>query len=102
MKFEPLEDRVLIKPDNPEESRGLIYIPEGHRQKEQIGTVIAVSGGIRNSLGQLVEPIVRVGDRVLFGKYTGTEIKMEETNYIIMRDRDILGLVRDEPKATEH
>lgn len=96
MKFEPLEDRILVKPDAPEAQRGLIYIPEGYRHKQQVGTVVATSGGCRNQLGELVPPIVRVGDRILFGKYTGTEVSIEDEDFIIMKDGDILGIITGE------
>lgn len=96
MKFEPLEDRILVKPDNPEEQVGSIIIPETYRRKEQIGTVIATSGGIRNQVGDLVDPLVKPGDRILFGKYTGTEVEIEKVPHIIMREGDILGKITEE------
>jgi chaperonin GroES len=100
--FEPLEDRILVLPDEPEESKGLIFIPEGHRTKPQVGTVIAVSGGIRNHVGDLVMPNVKAGDRILFGKYNGTEVSIDSKRYLIMREGDILGLVHESDSTTEH
>lgn len=95
MRFEPLEDRILVKADLPEEQRGMIFIPETYRRKEQIGTVIATSGGIRNSTGELVPPLVSEGDRILFGKYSGTEVRIDNDDYIIMKEADILGILHE-------
>jgi chaperonin GroES len=96
MKFEPLEDRILVLPDTADEQKGLIYIPETYRKRPQLGTVIAAPTGIRNHDGDMVDPLVKVGDRILFAKYTGTEIKIEEVDYIIMREGDILGRLHGE------
>lgn len=95
MTFEPLEDRILVKPDDPESQKGLIHIPETYRRKQQLGTVVAVSGGIRNHAGELCPPLVKAGERILFGKYTGTEVRMDDVDYIIMREGDILGIVHE-------
>jgi chaperonin GroES len=86
MKQKPLKDRVLVKPHEAEEKTASgIYIPESAQEKPQRGTVVAVGEGKKD------EPMtVKVGDVVLYGKYSGTEIKIDGTDYLIMREDDIL------------
>jgi chaperonin GroES len=94
MNFKPLHDRVLIKRIESEgkTASGLI-IPETAKEKPQEGEVVAVGTGVRNEAGQLLPLDVKTGDRVLFGKWGGTEVKIDGTDYLIMKEVDILGIV---------
>lgn len=94
MKFEPLEDRVLVLRIESEKQKGLIIIPDKFQEKAQVGIIKAVSLGHRVD-GQFIEPSIEVGDKILFGKYSGTEIKLDEIEYIIMREADILGILHE-------
>ena len=94
MKFRPLHDRVLVKRVEAEEkTSGGIIIPDTAKEKPQEGEVIAVGTGIRDDTGKLVELDVRAGDRILFGKWSGTEVSLEGEDLIIMKESDILGIV---------
>lgn len=93
-KFRPLHDRVLVKRIEEEEQvRGGIIIPDSAREKPQEGQVIAIGTGKLLENGTRIEPGVQVGDKVLFGKYSGTEIKVDDEDYLIMREDEILGVV---------
>jgi chaperonin GroES len=95
MKFEPLEDRVLVKRIDAEKMyHGILHLPESTVGKPQLGEVIAVGPG-KNEGGAVYGCAVKPGDRILFGKYSGTDIRLDEIEYIIMREGDILGLVHD-------
>ena len=94
MKFRPLHDRVLVRRiDAEEKTAGGIIIPDTAKEKPQQGEVIAVGPGARNEAGQLVAPDVQVGDRVLFGKWSGTEVKIDGEDLLIMKESDIMGVV---------
>jgi chaperonin GroES len=94
MKFKPLKDRVLVKySDEPEKSSGGIYIPDTAKEKPQKGEVIAVGPGRITDDGKLQKMDVKVGDVVLFEKYAGSKINMDDTEYLIIREDDILGIV---------
>jgi len=94
MKFRPLHDRILIKRVEEEESRrGSIIIPDTAKEKPQEGKVIAVGGGKLLENGQRVALDVKSGDRVLFGKYSGSEVKIDDEEYLILREEDILGIL---------
>jgi chaperonin GroES len=94
MKFRPLHDRVVIKRiDAEERSRGGIIIPDTAREKPEQGEVIAVGPGGRDQSGNLTPIDLQVGDRVLFGKWSGTEVKIDGNEYLIMKDSDIMGVV---------
>jgi chaperonin GroES len=94
MNIRPLYDRVVIKRiDEKETTRHGIIIPDSAQEKPQEGEVIAVGRGKRLENGELVPLDVKAGDRVLFGKYSGTETKVSGTEYIIMREDDILGVL---------
>lgn len=94
-KFRPLHDRVLIEPLNAEEkTAGGIIIPDTAKEKPQEGKVIAVGPGARGDDGKLVKPDVKVGDRVLYGKWSGTEVKIEGKDYLIMKESDIMGIIQ--------
>jgi chaperonin GroES len=94
MKFRPLHDRVLIKRvEQEEKSKGGIIIPDTAKEKPQEGEVIAVGPGGRDEDGKVIPLDVKVGDRVLFGKWSGTEVKIEGEELLIMKESDLLGVV---------
>ena len=94
MKIKPLADRILVKPiDEPERKKGGIIIPDTAKEKPQEGEVIAIGTGRLTDAGDRISPEVKKGDKVLFGKYSGTEINVDEENYLIMRESDVLAIV---------
>jgi chaperonin GroES len=94
MHFRPLHDRVLVRRiDAEERTAGGIIIPDTAREKPQEGEVIAAGPGGRNEQGQLVPLDVKPGDRVLFGKWSGTEVKIDGKELLIMKESDLLGVV---------
>ncbi len=94
MKFRPLHDRVVVKRiDAEEKTRGGIIIPDTAKEKPQEGEVVAVGPGARDETGKLVPLDVKVGDRVLFGKWSGTEVKIDGQDLLIMKESDIMGVV---------
>ncbi len=94
MKFRPLHDRVLVRRiEADEKTAGGIIIPDTAKEKPQQGEVIAVGSGVRDEKGELVALDVKVGDVVLFGKWSGTEIKLEGEDLLIMKESDILGIL---------
>ena len=96
----PLQDRVIIKRiDEGEQIRGGIIIPDSAKEKPQEGEVIAAGAGKKLDSGERVALDVKEGDRVLFGKYSGTEVKLDDQEYLIMREDDILGVIE---RASEH
>ena len=98
MKFRPLHDRVLIKRIEEQETvRGGIIIPDSAKEKPQEGEVIAAGTGKRLENGTVTPLEVKEGDRVLFGKYSGTEIKLDGTEFLILREDEILGIVTGTP-----
>jgi chaperonin GroES len=93
-KFRPLHDRVVVKRiDAEEKSKGGIIIPDTAKEKPQEGQVIAVGPGGRDENGNLVPMGVKAGDRVLFGKWSGTEVKLDGDELLIMKESDIMGVV---------
>jgi chaperonin GroES len=101
MHFRPLHDRVLVRRiDAEERTAGGIIIPDTAKEKPQEGEVIAAGPGGRNEQGQLVPLDVKPGDRVLFGKWSGTEVKIDGKELLIMKESDLLGLVEN-PSATK-
>ena len=99
MHFRPLHDRVVVKRiDAEEKSAGGIIIPDTAKEKPQQGKVIAVGPGGRDEAGKLVPIDVKVGDRVLFGKWSGTEVKLDGVEYLIMKESDLMGVL-DEPST---
>jgi len=99
MAFRPLGDRVVVKRVEEEaKTKGGIIIPDTAKEKPQEGEVIAVGPGARNEDGQRVEMDLKAGDRVLFGKWSGAEVKIDGEDLIIMKESDILGIV-DAPAA---
>ena len=100
-KFRPLHDRVLVRRVKEEEkTKGGIIIPETAQEKPQEGEIIAVGPGARDESGKVVELDVKVGDRILFGKWSGTEVKIDGEDLIIMKESDVLGII-DAPKASK-
>ena len=94
MKIRPLHDRILLKRiEEDEVRRGGIIIPDTAKEKPQEGKVIAVGSGKLLENGQRVAVDVKAGDRVLFGKYAGSEVRIEEEDYLILREEDILGIL---------
>src|SRR5271155_3864971 len=99
MKFRPLHDRVVLRRITAEEkSKGGIIIPDTVKEKPMEGEVVAVGPGARNEQGQIIAPDVKAGDRVLFGKWSGTEVKLDGEELIIMKESDIMGII--EPTAS--
>jgi chaperonin GroES len=99
MKFRPLHDRAVVKRIEAEEkSAGGIIIPDTAKEKPSEGEVIAVGPGGRDEAGKLIPIDVQVGDRVLFGKWSGTEVKIDGQELLIMKESDIVGIL-DEPAA---
>jgi chaperonin GroES len=99
MKFRPLHDRVVVKRiESDEKTAGGIIIPDTAKEKPQQGEVIAVGPGGRDENGKLIPIDVKVGDTVLFGKWSGTEVKIDGVEYLIMKESDIMG-VMDETVA---
>ena len=100
MKFRPLHDRIVVRRVSSEEkTKGGIIIPDTAKEKPQEGEVIAVGPGARNDQGQIVALDVKVGDRVLFGKWSGTEIKIDGEELLIMKEADVMGVI--EAQAAE-
>jgi chaperonin GroES len=96
MKFRPLHDRVVVKRiDAEEKTAGGIIIPDTAKEKPQQGEVIGVGPGGRDEAGKLIPIDVQVGDRILFGKWSGTEVKIDGVEYLIMKESDIMGVLVD-------
>ena len=94
MNFRPLHDRILIKRIEEKETvKGGIIIPDTAKEKPQEGEVIAVGNGKKNEDGKIVPLDVKAGDRILFGKYSGTEIKIDNKEYLILKEEEVLGVV---------
>ena len=94
MHFRPLHDRVVVRRiDAEEKTAGGIIIPDTAKEKPQEGEVVATGPGARNEQGQLIPIDVKPGDRVLFGKWSGTEVKIDGQDYLIMKESDLLGVV---------
>ena len=94
MKFRPLHDRVVVRRITPlEKSAGGIIIPDTVQEKPMEGEIIAVGAGARNEQGAIVALVVKAGDRVLFGKWSGTEIKLDGEELLIMKESDIMGVL---------
>jgi chaperonin GroES len=94
MKFRPLHDRVVVRRiDSEEKTSGGIIIPDTAKEKPQEAEVVAVGPGARDEAGKLVPLDVKVGDRILFGKWSGTEVKIEGQEYLIMKESDIMGVI---------
>ncbi len=102
MKIRPLYDRVVVKRiENQETMQGGLYIPDSAKEKPQEGEVAAVGKGKRLEDGKLVPLDVQVGDRILFGKYSGSDIKLDGEEYLIMREDEVLGILDAQPVAAK-
>jgi len=94
MNIKPLADRVIIKPSaSDEKTKGGLYVPDTAKEKPVVGEVVAVGPGKVSEDGKKIVPEVKVGDKVLYGKYSGTEVTVEGEEYLIMREADIFAVV---------
>ena len=94
MKFRPLHDRVVVKRVEEEgKTKGGIIIPDTAKEKPMEGEIVSVGPGARDESGKLVPPDVKAGDRILFGKWSGTEVKIDGEDYLIMKESDVMGIV---------
>ena len=95
MKFRPLHDRVLIEVlDGEEKTSGGIIIPDTAKEKPQEGKVVAIGSGTRAEDGKIIPMDVKIGDLVLFGKWSGTEVKIDGKEYSIMKESDVMGIIK--------
>ena len=96
MKFRPLHDRIVVRRiEEEQKSKGGIIIPDTAKEKPMQGEVLAVGPGARNDKGEIVAPDVKPGDRVLFGKWSGTEVKLDGDELLIMKESDIMGVLEE-------
>lgn len=94
MKFRPLHDRVLVKRiESEEKTASGIIIPDTAKEKPMEGEVVSVGTGMRNENGQIVPMDVKAGDRILFGKWSGTEVKFDGQEFLVMKESDIMGVI---------
>jgi chaperonin GroES len=95
MNIRPLYDRIVVKrlEEETQKTAGGLFIPDSAKEKPQQGEVVAVGQGKRNDEGKLIPLDVKVGDRILFGKYSGSDIKMDDVEYLIMREDEVLGVI---------
>ena len=95
MKVRPLQDRVLIKrlEDDTEKTKGGLYIPDSAKEKPQQGKVMAVGKGRVSDDGKVIPLDVKAGDKILFGKYSGSEVKIDDKEYLILREEDVLAIL---------
>ncbi len=94
MKIRPLQDRIIVKRlDEEEKTKGGIIIPDSAKEKPMEGKVIAVGNGKKTDDGKVIKMDVKAGDKVLFSKYAGTEVKIDDVEHLIMREDDILGII---------
>ena len=101
MKIRPLYDRIVVKRiEEKEQMQGGLYIPDSAKEKPQEGEVVSVGKGKRMEDGKLVALDVSVGDRILFGKYSGSDIKIDGEEYLIMREDEVLGILEAQPVKT--
>ena len=101
MKFRPLHDRVVVRRvESEEKTAGGIIIPDTAKEKPQEGEVIAVGPGGRDEAGKLIPLDVKAGDRILFGKWSGTEVKLDGEELLIMKESDVMGIIEGRPVAS--
>jgi chaperonin GroES len=94
MSFRPLHDRVVVRRlDSEEKTKGGIIIPDTAKEKPSEGVVVAVGPGARDDSGKVIAPDVKAGDRILFGKWSGTEVKLDGEDLLIMKESDIMGVI---------
>jgi chaperonin GroES len=102
MKIRPLDDRIVVKRIEPGEQRkGGLFIPDSAKEKPQEGEVVAVGRGKRLKDGKVAPVDVQVGDRILFGKYTGSEIEVDGEEFLIMHEDDVLGVIEETAKKAK-
>jgi chaperonin GroES len=102
MKIRPLYDRIVVKRvEQKEQMQGGLYIPDTAKEKPQEGEVVAVGKGKRLENGTTVPLDVQPGDRILFGKYSGSDIKLDDNEYLIMREDEVLGILDAQPVAAK-
>ena len=102
MKFRPLHDRVAVRRlEDSEKTAGGIIIPDTAKEKPMQGEIVAVGGGARNEKGEIVALDVKVGDRVLFGKWSGTEVKIDGEELLIMKESDIMGIIENAKSSSK-
>jgi chaperonin GroES len=102
MKIRPLYDRIVVKRIETQEQKvGGLYIPDSAKEKPQEGEVVAVGKGKRLEDGKVIPLDVQVGDRILFGKYSGSDIKLDNDEYLIMREDEVLGILDTQPKVSK-
>ncbi len=102
MKFRPLHDRVVVRRITPlEKSAGGIIIPDTVKEKPMEGEIVAAGTGARNEQGAIVPLAVKAGDRVLFGKWSGTEVKLDGEELLIMKESDLLGVIEGAPALSK-
>ncbi len=102
MNIRPLYDRIVVKRIEEQEQKvGGLYIPDSAKEKPQEGEVVAVGKGKRLEDGKVIPLDVQVGDRILFGKYSGSDIKLDGEEYLIMREDEVLGILDAQPKAAK-
>src|SRR6187401_3232975 len=100
MHFRPLHDRVVVRRiDADEKTAGGIIIPDTAKEKPMEGEVVAIGPGARDEAGKLVPLDVKAGDRILFGKWSGTEVKLDGEELLIMKESDIMGIIEGQPAA---
>ena len=94
LKVKPLADRVVVKPlEEAEQMRGGLYIPDTAKEKPQQGEIVAVGQGKVTEDGKRIDMELKVGDKVLYGKYSGTEVTLEDSQYLILREADVLAVI---------
>ena len=100
MQFTPLHDRVLVRRiEGEEKTKGGLIVPDTAKEKPSEGEVISVGEGARTEKGELIAMAVKAGDRVLFGKWSGSEVRIEGEDFLIMKESDILGIIRGDGAA---
>jgi chaperonin GroES len=100
MNFRPLRDRVLVRRiEGDEKTKGGLIIPDSAKEKPAEAEVIAVGEGARKETGELIPMAVKAGDRILFGKWSGTEVKIEGEDYLIIKESDVLGILQGDIAA---
>jgi len=102
MKIRPLYDRIVVKRiEQKEQMHGGLYIPDSAKEKPQEGEVVAVGKGKRLEDGKVIPLDVQAGDRILFGKYSGSDIKLDNEEYLIMREDEVLGILESAPQVAK-
>lgn len=101
VKLIPLGGRILIRPAGTDEERGGLVIPDTAKEKPHQGTVTAVGKGHRSNEGRLIPPDVNIGDTVLYGKYAGTEVRIDDVDYLILDEEDVVGIIAPAPEPED-